>query len=37
MTSLTTGEGGRKPLAPAGINQALSALIFFHHDGWLSL
>ena len=32
MTSLATGEGGRKPLARASINQALSALIFYHRD-----
>jgi hypothetical protein len=32
MTSLATGEGGRKPLARASINQTVSALIFFHRD-----
>jgi hypothetical protein len=39
MTSLATGEGGRKPLARASINQALSALIFYHRDAgyWPSI
>jgi hypothetical protein len=30
MTALATGEGGRKPLARANINQVLSRMIFFH-------
>jgi integrase len=32
MSALAVGEGGRKPLARASINQALSAVIFYHRD-----
>ena len=32
MSALATGEGGRKPLSRASINQALTAVIFFHRD-----
>ena len=32
MTALALGDGERKPLARASINQALSAVIFFHRD-----
>ena len=32
MSALAMGEAGRKPLARASINQALSAVIFYHRD-----
>ena len=32
MSALAVGEHGRKPLARASINQALSAVIFYHRD-----
>lgn len=37
MTALAHGEGDRKPLARASINQGLSAVIFYHRDGGYAL